>query len=79
MLLDRVALYAWVVVAPIKKRMERGNWLAFSEWVLRETVADRQGRRGGGLGEKRGIGEGSGWGGLSSEGGRHRGPSSATG
>ncbi|WP_174582907.1 hypothetical protein [Candidatus Methylacidithermus pantelleriae] len=50
---DRVVLYAWVAVASIKKRMERGNWLGFSQWVLRETVADHQGRRGGRLGETR--------------------------
>ncbi|WP_214096371.1 hypothetical protein [Candidatus Methylacidithermus pantelleriae] len=41
------------VRAPIQKRIWRDHWLGFSEFAFKQTVADRQGRQGGGLWNER--------------------------
>ncbi len=41
------------VQASIKQRMDEDNWIGFSGLALEATVADRQGRQGNGLRDKR--------------------------
>ncbi len=49
---DGVALYARVSSADPKADLDR-HWLGFSEFALKQTVVDRQGRQGGRLRNER--------------------------